>query len=207
MGTQCKNSPGEMTQLLAEVAKGDQDAASKLIPLVYDELRRVAGHYMRAERLNHTLQPTALVHEAYLRLVGKRGACWQNRAHFIAVAAQLMRRILIDHARGRLRSKRGGHQQQKSVDQVFLFSPSRPAELLALNESLNRLAKLDHRQSQIVELRCFGGLTVDQTAEVLGVSLTTVKRDWSLAKAWLYEELKGRHGDDAKGLGEGQGTV
>ena len=145
---------------------------------------------MRHERKDHTLQPTALVHEAYLKLVNQHQVNWQSRAHFFAVASQVMRRILIDQARSRLRSKRGGNQHKVSVDDVSLASRQESSELLALNEALLRLAKIDVRQSKVVELRFFGGLSVRATAEVLGISTKTVKRDWSHAKAWLYGELK-----------------
>src|SRR5207302_2090385 len=151
---------------------------------------------LRAERADHTLQPTALVHEAYLKLVAQRNANWQNRAHFFAVASQLMRRILVDYARGHLRAKRGGKQVKLPLDKVFIISRGRCDELLALDESLERLGKLDARQSRIVELRFFGGLSVEEGSKVLRVSAKTVKREWSLAKAWLYGELRERHGHE-----------
>jgi RNA polymerase sigma-70 factor (ECF subfamily) len=183
-------SPSDVTVLLSELQKGDPAAASKLIPLVYNELRRLAGHYMRQERPDHTLQATALVHEAYLKLINQRSVDWQGRAHFFGIAAQLMRRILIDHARGHLREKRGGAQQALPLDEMLVFTPAQSSELLNLDEALERLAKLDARQSRIVELRFFGGLSNEETAEFLGISSKTVKRDWSLAKAWLHGELK-----------------
>jgi RNA polymerase sigma-70 factor, ECF subfamily len=185
-------SPSDVTVLLSELQKGDPDAASRLIPLVYNELRRLAGHYMRQERPDHTLQATALVHEAYLKLINQRSVDWQGRAHFFGIAAQLMRRILIDHARGHLREKRGGPQQALPLDEALVLSPEQSSELINLDEALQRLAKLDARQSRIVELRFFGGLSTEETAEFLGISSKTVKRDWSLAKAWLHGELK-RH--------------
>jgi len=181
---------GEVTVLLGKLTKGDSEAASKLIPLVYNELRRLAGSYMRRERTDHTLQATALVHEAYLKLVEQRSVDWQGRAHFFGVAAQLMRRILIDHARAHLRDKRGGGVIPVPLDEALVFAPEQSSELVKLDQSLERLAKLDPRQSKIVELRFFGGLTVEQTAEVLGISPKTVKRDWSMAKAWLHGDLK-----------------
>lgn len=196
-----------VTQLLQDLKGGDVAADAKLVAAVYDELRRLAAHYMRRERPDHTLQATALVHEAFLRLTDQRNVSWQGKAHFFGVAAQLMRRILIDHARARLRVKRGAGGQKLSLDEGLLLTEARSAELLAVNDSINRLAKLDPRQARIVELRFFGGLSVEETAEVVGISPKTVKRDWSLARAWLYEDLKGGHGDVSGQLGENQGTV
>ncbi len=193
----------DVTLLLTQVANGNQDAAARLIPLVYEELHRLAERRLRLERPNHTLQPTALVHEAYLKLVAQRNANWQSRAHFFALASQLMRRILVDYARSRLRAKRGGKQVKLPLDEALLFTEDRCDELLALDESLERLEKLDARQSRIVELRFFGGLTVEEAAEVLGISPKTVKREWSTAKAWLYGELKERHGHDPGQLEKG----
>ena len=184
--------------LLGRVAKGDDGAASKLIPIVYGELRRLAGGYMRHERKDHTLQPTALVHEAYLRLIEQRETDWQGRAHFFGIAAQTMRRILVDHARGHLREKRGGGMIPVPLDEALVFSPEQSSELLPLDAALERLAKLDPRQSRIIELRFFGGLTVEQTAAVMGVSEKTVKRDWSMAKAWLHGEMKTSHDEHAR---------
>jgi RNA polymerase sigma-70 factor (ECF subfamily) len=197
----------EVTLLLSALTRGDDGAASKLIPVVYDELRRLAGSYMRRERVDHTLQATALVHEAYLKLIEQRSINWQSRAHFFGVAAQLMRRILIDHARGHSRQKRGGEQQKVSLDEIFVFSEKRADELLAVDDSLNQLAKIDPRQARVVELRFFGGLSVEEAAEVLGVSPKTVKRDWSVAKAWLYADLKERYGIDPATMGERQNAV
>ena len=197
----------EVTVLLAALTRGDDGAASKLIPVVYDELRRLAGNYMRRERVDHTLQATALVHEAYLKLVEQRSVNWQSRAHFFGVAAQLMRRILIDHARGHSRQKRGGEQKKVSLDEMLVFSEQQADKLLAVDDSLNHLAKLDPRQAHVVELRFFGGLSVEEAAEVLGVSPKTVKRDWSVAKAWLYADLKERHGIDAAAMGEREGAL
>ena len=197
----------EVTVLLSALTRGDDGAASKLIPIVYDELRRLAGSYMRRERADHTLQATALVHEAYLKLIEQRSVNWQSRAHFFGVSAQLMRRILIDHARGHTREKRGGEQKKVSLDEAFVFSEKQADELLAVDDSLNLLTKIDPRQARVVELRFFGGLSVEEAAEVLGVSPKTVKRDWSVAKAWLYADLKERHGIDAAAMGERQSAV
>ena len=196
----------DVTVLLTALTKGNQEAASRLIPLVYNELRRLASRYMRRERSDHTLQATALVHEAYLKLVEQQ-VDWQGRAHFFGVAAQMMRRILIDHARGHLRDKRGGGERPVPLDEALVFSPEQSSELVRLDQSLERLAKLDPRQSKIVELRFFGGLTVEQTAEILGISAKTVKRDWSVAKAWLHGDLKTDHGDSAQQLGGSQRAV
>jgi len=176
----------DVTILLKKLTSGDQRAQSELMSAVYDELRRLAASYMRRERPDHTLQATALVHEAYLKLVQQRSVDWRNRAHFYGVAAQLMRRILVDHARARLRNKRGGAQQKVSLDEPLLADDRQAGALVELHEALNRLADLDPRQSKIVELRFFGGLTVEETAEVLGISPKTVKRDWAVARAWLY---------------------
>jgi len=183
----------DVTALLSQLTQGDQEAAEKLIPLVYDELKRLARSYMRRERQDHTLQTTALVHEAYLRLVRQRAVTWQGRSHFFGIAAQLMRRILIDHARGHLREKRGGAQVILQLNEALAFSQEHSQELLRLDEALNRLSKLDPRQGQVVELRFFGGLSVEETAEFLNISPKTVKRDWAVAKAWLHGEL--RRGD------------
>jgi RNA polymerase sigma-70 factor (ECF subfamily) len=199
--------PGDVTRLLQDLKEGDLAAEAKLIPLVYDELRRLARRYMRHERPDHTLQATALVHEAFLRLTVQRGVSWQGKAHFFGVAAQIMRRILVDHARTRVRAKRGGGRQKVSLDEGALITEARSAELLAINESIDRLSKLDARQARIVELRFFGGLSVEEAAEVTGVSPKTVKRDWSVAKAWLYQDLFTHHGDDSGQMGASQSTV
>jgi RNA polymerase sigma-70 factor (ECF subfamily) len=184
----------EVTLLLGQLAKGNESAASKLIPIVYDELRRLAASYMRRERPDHTLQPTALVNEAYLKLIEQREVDWQGRGHFFGIAAQIMRRILIDHARAHLREKRGGGIIPAPLDEALVFSREQSYELLKLDDALERLAKLDPQQSKIVELRFFGGLTVEQTAEILNTSPSTIKREWSMAKAWLHGELKESHG-------------
>ena len=190
-------SPGDVTSLLNKMAGGDQEAGAQLVPLVYDELRRLAARCLQRERENHTLQATALVHEAYLKLTAQRSAKWQNRAQFFALAAQAMRRILVDYARTQQRIRRGGKQQKVTLDEALVVSPDRTEELIAVHESLSRLEKLDPRQSHIVELRYFGGLTVEEVAEVLGVSSKTVRREWNSAKAWLYGDLKDGHEDDA----------
>jgi RNA polymerase sigma-70 factor, ECF subfamily len=191
----------DVTLLLSELATGNQAAEEKLLPLVYNELKRLARSYMRKERQDHTLQTTALVHEAYLKLVKQQDVNWQGRSHFFGIAAQLMRRILIDHARSRLREKRGGHQEAVTLDQALVFSPERSEELLKLDEALERLSQLDVRQGRIVELRFFAGLTVDETAECLRISPKTVKRDWSVAKAWLHAELRRTDGDLPSAMG------
>lgn len=183
-------TPHDVTQLLTELRNGDQDAATKLMPLVYHELRRLAGHYMSRERADHTLQATALVHEAYIRLVDQQAGQWQNRAHFFGVAAQLMRQILVDHARTHRAAKRGGNQQKVPLEEGLVFSEEQSGSLMALDEALTRLAEFDPRQARIVELRFFAGLSVEETAEVLGVSSKTVQREWNLAKAWLHREIE-----------------
>lgn len=195
-------APTDVTVLLASLAQGNQQAASDLMPLVYNELRRMAARYMRRERVDHTLQTTALVHEAYLKLVDQTSASWQNRAHFFGVAAQVMRHILIDHARGQMREKRGGGQAMIALDEGLVFSPEQSSELLEVDAALNRLTELDPRQGKIVEMRFFGGLTVEETAAVLGISPKTVKRDWSVAKAWLHGELKQSHGNIVGEVGD-----
>jgi RNA polymerase sigma factor (TIGR02999 family) len=185
-------SADNVTELLIEWREGDKTALDKLTPLVYDELRRIAHRYARRERSGHTLQTTALVNEAYLRLAGTKNIGWQNRAHFFAVTAQVMRNVLIDHARRRLYAKRGGQAQQVPIDDVPLeMSEQRADELIVLDEALSNLTKLDQRKARVVELRYFGGLSLEETAEVLGISLMTVRRDWRAAKAWLYKEVNG----------------
>jgi RNA polymerase sigma-70 factor, ECF subfamily len=191
-GSYVESSPENISPLLRDLRNGDQDAASKLTPLLYKELRRLARNYMRRERTDHTLQATALVHEAYLRLVKQPPTSWQDRSHFFGIAAHVMRQILIDHARGHVREKRGGAQKAVPLDEAFIFSPGQSAEVLRLDEALERLAKLDPRQSKIVELRFFGGVSVEEAAEFLKISPKTVKRDWSMARAWLRAELSKR---------------
>ncbi len=181
-----------VTRLLTAWSQGDEGALEKLIPLVYGELRRVAARRLRRERSDHTLQTTALVHEAYLHLVEQKRVKWQNRAHFFGVAANLMRRILVDHARARGAAKRGGGAWRVSVDETVAIAPGlRDPELIALDEALEELARFDPRQARIVELRFFGGLSLEETASLLGVSAITVSRDWSMARAWLHERIAG----------------
>jgi RNA polymerase sigma factor (TIGR02999 family) len=178
-----------ITELLEEFSTGKEQALENLLPVVYKELRRQAASYLRRERQNHTLQPTALVNEAYIRLVDQRNVRWQNRAHFFGVAAQAMRRIVIDHARTRQRIKRGGVQHAVTLDEGMLAAEARSIDVLALDEVLTRLATIDARQARVVELRFFGGLSVEETADVMSISPATVKREWSMAKAWLHNEL------------------
>ena len=182
-------SSPEVTQLLLAWKRGEEGALEKLIPMVYEELQRRAHRYMAGERLGHTLQTTALVHETFLRLVDSSQVRWQNRAHFFAVAAQLMRRILVDFARARHYQKRGGGARPLSLDEELVLPVERGADLVALDDALSALAVLDPRKSRVVEMRFFGGLSVKETAEVLKVSSDTVLRDWKLAKAWLMREL------------------
>lgn len=179
-----------VTELLKAYRGGEPEALERLVALVYDELRRQAARYLRRERVNHTLQPTALVHEAYVRLADQRDVQWQNRAHFLGIAAQIMRRVLVDHARARGRDKRGGGQTLVLFDDALEIASARDLDLVALDDALLALAELDERQSRIVEMRFFAGLEVEEVAEALGVSETTVKRDWSLARAWLKRELR-----------------
>lgn len=183
-------SAHQVTELLASWSRGDVKAREELIPLVYAELRRLANSYLRRERSDHTLQPTALVHEAYLRLIAQRDIQWKDKGHFFAITAQLMRRILVDHARGHLAEKRGSGMTKVPLDDALVMTRERPGKLLVLDESLSRLARVDPRQAQIVELRVFAGLSVEETAEFLGISLATVKRDWRMAKAWLSREIE-----------------
>lgn len=178
-----------VTQLLLAWSDGDQNALEELLPLVYDELHRMARNYMRRERSNHTLQPTALIDEAYLRLINQAETNWQNRAHFFGVAASIMRKILIDHARYRGAKKRGAGNEDLPLDEALLRQGERDAELLDLDEALRRFEKIDPEKSRIIELRFFGGLSNEETAEVLGVSNSTIKRQWKIAKAWLLREL------------------
>lgn len=184
-------SPKEITRLLVAWGDGDAKALEALTPLVYQQLHRLAHHYLSNERTGHTLQTSALVNEAYLRLIDWKNVRWENRAHFFGVSAQLMRRILVDFARSRRYEKRGGGAVAIQLDEAALISGETSTDLVALNEALLSLAKLDDRQSRVVELRFFGGLTVEETAEVLKVSEATVRRDWSLARAWLRREIVG----------------
>jgi len=182
-------APKEITRLLVAWGDGDESALAELTPLVYGELHRLAHHYMSDERGSHTLQTTALVNEAYVRLIDWKNVRWQNRAHFFAVSAQLMRRILVDFARARGYDKRGGGARPVTLDETAVFADDRDTDIVALDEALTSLAELDARQSRVVELRFFGGLTNEEAAEVLKVSEATVRRDWSLARAWLHREL------------------
>jgi RNA polymerase sigma-70 factor, ECF subfamily len=198
---------GEITGLLAEMRGGNREAEARLIPLVYKELRRLADYYMRLERPDHTLQATALVHEAYIRLLETREVDWQNRAHFFAVAAQLMRRILVDHARGVRAEKRQGTRKRVQLESALVYCDEHSDELIDLDRALTQLAVWDPRQCRIVEMRFFGGLSVEETAEVLGISSRTVKRDWNVARAWLYSQLSKGKPDDAGAMGTHQGSV
>lgn len=181
--------PQEITQLLLSWSKGDEAALDQLIPLVYPELRKLARRYMNRENPEHTLQTSALINEAYLRLVDQQAVEWQDRAHFFAVAAQVMRHILIDHARSHLYGKRGAGAQHVPLDEVAVVSQERATELVALDDSLMSLAKIDERKGKIVELRFFGGLSVEETAEAMSLSPATVMREWRVAKAWLHREI------------------
>jgi RNA polymerase sigma-70 factor (ECF subfamily) len=189
--------PADVTRLLRAWSQGDEDALQKLIPVVYQELRRLAHRYMNRERADHTLETTALVHEAYQRLIDTPQVGWQDRTHFLAVCAQLMRRILVDHARSRRYLKRGGGIRMVPLDEALVAARDRGRDLVALDEALTALAAIDSRKSRVVELRFFGGLTMDETAAVLHVSPDTVLRDWKLAKVWLLHELAGGAADGA----------
>lgn len=185
------NSQPQITQMLLEWGQGNKEALDRLAPLVYGELHRLAHHYMRREREGHMLQTSALVNEAYLRLIDQRSVRWQNRAHFFAIAAQMMRRILVDYARGQTYAKRGGGALHLSLNEANLKSNEPAAEVVALDEALTRLESIDPQQSRVVELRFFGGLTIKETAEAMSISIDMVKREWSTAKAWLYREMSG----------------
>jgi RNA polymerase sigma factor (TIGR02999 family) len=191
------SSQSEVTQLLLEWGNGDRAALDLLVPVVYQELRRLANYYMSRERPGHTLQTSALVNEAYMRLVDYRDMRWQNRAHFFAVAAQAMRRILVDHARKRHFAKRGGSAVKVSFDETAIVSREQDANLVALDDALTSLEELDPRKSRIVELRYIGGLNIEETAEVLDISPATVQREWRAAKAWLYRAIKEGTADEA----------
>ena len=195
--------PGEITQLLAEVRSGNRDAESRLASVVYHELHRMASRYMHHERPDHSLQATILVHEAYLQLVNQEERNWQNRSHFFALAAQIMRRILIDHARSRHALKRGGAGVKVQLDDVVVFSDDKCEELIAVDEALTRLAARDARLGRVVELRFFAGLTEVEIGSVLGVSPRSVKRDWKVAKAWLHGELSSIKSDDSGAMATG----
>ena len=184
-----ETSTQQVTRLLVDWSNGNAAALEQLTPLVYGELRRLAARYLRKERAGHTLQSTALVHEAYIRLIDQKNVRWQNRAHFFGVAAQMIRRILVDHARSRQAGKRGSGAPRLSLDEALAAPDKKDLDLIALDDALSSLAKIDQQQARIVELRFFTGLTVEETAEVLGISPATVKRDWVTAKAWLYRDI------------------
>ena len=185
-----ENHAENVTRLLIELSKGDRGAVDLLLPVIYDELRKLAANYLRRERPDHTLQPTALVHEAYLRLVDQTRVNWQNRAHFFGVAAQIMRRLLVDHARKHNAEKRGQDFQKLSLDENIDRAVERSSELIALDDALRALAEFDQQKARMVELRYFGGLSIEETADVLGVTPTTIKRHWRFAKAWLHGEMQ-----------------
>jgi len=180
----------DVTRLLTELSKGDQNAVNQLMPMVYDELRRIAAAHLRRERPGHTLQSTALVHEAYIRLIDQRSVEWRNRAHFFAIASRMIRRILVDHARGHHAAKRGAGAPKLSLDEAIGVPDGKDLDLVALDDALETLAQLDPDQSRLVELRYFGGLTIDETAEVMQTSPATVSREWNAARAWLLRELQ-----------------
>lgn len=182
-------APQEVTQLLNELGQGNKAALDRLTPLVYEELRRLARYYMSRERQDHTLQTTALVNEAYLRLVDQKNVSWQNRAHFFAVSAQVMRHILVDHARSHTSAKRGGEVRRVPLDEGATMSDERASDLLALDEALRELTEIDPLKSQLVELRYFGGLSIEETAEAMQIPIIRVKREWNKAKAWLYKAV------------------
>ena len=181
--------PHDVTQLLVAWSNGDEAARDQLIPLVYEELHRLAHHYMNRERPGHTLQTSALVNEAFVRLIDQRDVHWQNRSHFFGIAAQMMRRVLVDYARSRQYQKRGGDVVQVSLNENLIVSNEQTAEVVALDDALKSLATFDQRKCQIVELRFFAGLSIEEAAQVLGISPGTVMRDWTLAKAWLRKEI------------------
>jgi len=186
-----KSSSRELTQLLLDSSDGNKEALDRLMPLVYDELRRLARSYMRREQADNTLQPTALVNEAYMKLIDQRDVRWQNRAHFFGIAAQLMRRILVDRARSRNAAKRGGEDKPVALDFAQVSSPDKPdIDVIALDDALAKLAEIDPKQSKVVELKFFGGLTNEEISEVLKISPATVKREWKVTKAWLYREIR-----------------
>lgn len=184
-------APRNLTELLVQWRNGDRSALDEMTPVVYEELRRLARHFLAAERNDHTLQPTALVHEAYLRLVGQHAVDWRNRAHFLAMAATMMRRILINHAEAHKAAKREGSVEMVTLDEAFASHTDPRVDLLHLNTTLERLSEMDEQQGRVVELRYFGGLTVEETAEVLGISPATVKREWSTARLWLMQQMEG----------------
>ena len=187
-----RSDPDEITKMLRAWSEGDRAAADQFMPVIYDELRRQAHRFLNRERANHTLQTTALVHEAYLRLTEQRDVSWQNRAQFFGLAAQMMRRILVNYAVNRKRDKRGGSAERLQLDETIqIQAADKSIDLIELDEALNRLAKLDERQARVIELRYFGGLSIEETAEVMAISPATVKREWNMAKTWLRSELIG----------------
>ena len=195
-----KPATKDVTRLLEQHQAGDRNPVADLVPLLYDELRQLASKYLRRERPGHTLQATALVHEAYLRLVDQKDVGWQNRSHFFGVAAQQMRRILVDHARNRHAAKRGGSAPKVTLDEALVVSDQAAEDVLQLNELLSRLGERDEQQARVVELRVFGGLTVEEAAEALDISPATVKRDWAMAKAWLTREIQRERKGEAGGV-------
>ena len=195
METPAADQPSDVTRILTDAVGGDQDAANRLMPLVYDELRILAAKALRRERRDHTLQPTAVVNEAFLRLVDQSHAEYHSRTHFFAVGAQMIRRVLVDHARKHHAAKRGGHERRITLNESMDGGPNRDIDVLALNDALEKLEKLDPRQAKVVELRFFGGLSVEQSADMLDVSPRTIEQDWRMARAWLRRELS-----------EGEGT-
>ncbi len=197
------DKPGEVTRLLRQLNGGNAEAANELAPLIYNELKRLAGACMRRERPGHTLTATAVVHEAFMRLIDQRNVDWSDRAHFFAVAATLMRRVLLDYARKRHAVKRGAAPRRQTLDEGLIIAEQHLDDVLALDECLNRLAALDPQQARLVELRFFGGLNVEETAGILGISTATVKREWSSAKAWLTREITGGKGRDTGAVAAG----
>lgn len=183
-------SSHDITQMLIELTDGNTEVVNQILPRIYDELRKLASGYLRRERADHTLQPTALVHEAYMKLIDQKKVHWQNRAHFFGIAAQVMRRILLDHARKHNADKRGGEAEKLPIEEeILVVSHEKSAELIALDEALETLSKMDPQKAKIVELRYFGGLSIEETAEVMGVSVPTINRQWRMAKAWLYGQI------------------
>ena len=184
-----RTTPDQISAMLTELQKGDPCAASRLLPIVYGELRRLAAHYMRGEKPGQTIQATELVHEAYLRLVGEEHIDWQGKTHFFAMAAKSMRRILVDRARKKMAEKHGGREGRLELKEAFVFSPGKSKDIIALDDALKRLQEISPRQGRIVEMRFFGGFSVEEIAKIEGVSPRTVKQDWSLARAWLHHEI------------------
>ena len=185
-----ENPPADITQMLIEMTDGNTEVVNQILPHIYGELRKLASSYLRRERSDHTLQPTALVNEAYLKLIDQKKVVWQNRAHFFGIAAQVMRRILLDHARKHTAEKRGGAAEVLPLEEeILVVSHEKSAELIALDEALETLTKMDEQKAKIVELRYFGGLSIEETAEVMGVSVPTINRQWRMAKAWLYGQV------------------